>query len=239
MKILKFSLLSSLVSILLFSSCSTLPLNRNEQVNVTRSININSFTGIRLQTSANVEITEGEKFSIVATGPENIVSQIEALTIDNDGILTILYEQVYRNTQVDISITMPSVQYLENRRTGKIVGRNTFKTENLNIKLLGTGNIEVAVDVVEVGVNLIGTGNVILSGKTSKLNDDHKGTGHLLAFDLNAEKVWLWSFGTGHIKVWAVASLECGLYGTGSIFYQGHPTIDSQIKGTGALVNAN
>ncbi len=169
MKILKFSLLSSLVSILLFSSCSTLPLNRNEQVNVTRSININSFTGIRLQTSANVEITEGEKFSIVATGPENIVSQIEALTIDNDGILTILYEQVYRNTQVDISITMPSVQYLENRRTGKIVGRNTFKTENLNIKLLGTGNIEVAVDVVEVGVNLIGTGNVILSGKTSSM----------------------------------------------------------------------
>ena len=134
---------------------------------------------------------------------------------------------------------MPSVQYLESFRSGNIVGQNTFINHNLRIALFGTSTIDVVVDVAEVAVDLAGAGNVILTGKASKLNGTIKGVGHILAFDLNTENASLWSYGTGHIKGWVASRIDCGIYGTGSIYYRGDPTINSQIKGLGALVNRN
>lgn len=216
-----------------------LPNNSEKQVVVTKEIKLHSFTGIKNYTSANIEITEGEVFSIVATGPEKIVDQIEKEKVVNDNILTFRYKQVYLNTRVNISITMPSVQYLENVGTGKMVGQNTFKSPNLTIKLLGTGPIDVAVDAEVVDVDLIGTGNVILKGNTSKLFGTIKGTGNILAFDLKSTRAGLWNFGTGNTKAWVTSNLECEIPGTGSIYYVGSPTIQSKINGPGELINAN
>ena len=240
MKYFQSYLWSCLVGVLLFSSCKIiLPVNPNEQVNVTQKIDLHSFTGIRLYTAANIEITEGPSYSIIATGPKNIIRQLETATVGDDSVLTFRYQQFFSNTKVDIAITMPSIQQLESFGSGNIIGQNTFKNQNLRIALFGTSTIEVAVAVPEVAVDLAGAGNVILAGKTAKLNGTIKGVGDILAFNLNAENASLWSFGTGDMKAWAASDMDCGIYGTGSIYYRGHPTIDSQIKGTGILVNAN
>ena len=240
MKYFQALLWSGLAGLLLLSSCKIiLPVNPNKQVNITQKIDLNSFTGIRLYTAANIEITEGPTYSIIATGPENIIRQLETATVGDDSILTFRYKQFYSNTKVDIAITMPNIQQLESFGSGNIIGQNTFKNQNLSIALFGTSTIDVMVDVAEVAVDLVGAGNVHLAGKTSKLNGTIKGVGHILAFDLNAENASLWSFGTGNMKAWAATDMDCGIYGTGSIYYRGHPTISSQIKGLGALVNAN
>ncbi|MFK7981197.1 MAG: hypothetical protein AB8G86_14525 [Saprospiraceae bacterium] len=39
----------------------------------------------------------------------------------------------------------------------------------------------------------------------------------------NAENASLWNFGTGNMKAWAASDMDCGIYGTGSIYYRGHP----------------
>lgn len=244
MKNFKIKLLYCLTSILLFSNCDItgpiiLPVNPEEQVNVIRTIDIDSFTGVRLYTSATVEITEGDMFSIEVTGPENIVSQIETETIVDNEVLNLQYEEFFSNTQVDIRISMPSVQYLENIGTGNIVGQNTFKDHNLSILLIGTGDIDVIAEVAEIEAEIIGTGNILLAGYTPKLSNILKGTGNLLAFNLEAERAVLTNYGQGDMEVLVTTSLACGIFGTGSILYQGNPNIEADLKGTGVLINAN
>ncbi len=244
MKNLKTKLLYCLISMLLFSNCDIagpiiLPVNPEEQVNVTRTIDIDTFTGIRLYTSANVEITEGAMFFIEVTGPENIVSQIETETMVDNDVLNLQYEEFFSNTQVDIRITMPSVQYLENIGTGSIVGQNTFTNHNLSIVLIGTGDIEVVAEVDEIEAEIIGIGNIILAGYTPELSFILKGIGNLLAFNLETERAVLTNYGQGNMEVLVTTSLACGIFGQGSILYQGNPRIEANIKGTGVLINAN
>ena len=90
MEIFKYTLLSCFV-ILLLPSCKlvdqlVLPVNPEKQVIVTRTIDLDSFIGIRSYTSANIEITEGETFSIVAKGPAAIINRMKAKTIVKDSI---------------------------------------------------------------------------------------------------------------------------------------------------------
>ena len=224
----------------MLSSCGIiLPVNPEEQINVTRTIDIDDFTGVRLYTSADVEITEGETFFIEVTGPENIVSKIETETIVDNEVLTFQYEEFFSNTQVDIRITMPSVQYLENIGTGSIVGQNTFNNHNLSIVLIGTGDIEVVAEVDEIEAEIIGIGNIILAGYTPELSFILKGIGNLLAFNLEAERAVLTNYGQGDMEVLVTTSLACGIFGQGSIFYQGNPRIEANLRGMGVLVNAN
>ena len=88
-------------------------------------------------------------------------------------------------------------------------------------------------------VEMEGTGDIELVGRTENLSVDIEGMGDLNAYDLQAEIATVIANDMGSAEVRVQRTLDATITDLGDIYYKGTPVIDSNISGSGKLVDAN
>jgi len=128
---------------------------------VARTLDISDFTGVELDISADVYITQGDAFEVVAEGQDNILNELETKVEGNTW--RIKFDDCVRNHDgLDIFITMPEVDYLSIDGSGDIIGENFFEIEDIEMKICGSGNIDVGLEGGDtIDAKISGSGEVV------------------------------------------------------------------------------
>ena len=212
---------------------------KGEGNKVTQDLVIDEFHSVRLRGSSNVFITQGLDFQVRVEGQQNIIDNIE-LDV-KDGEWEIEFEECQRDfTKLEFHITMPVIKNLEVSGGGDIIGENDFLVNEIDLKVDGSGSIEVRViDAQDVDARISGSGKIIAKGNSNYIGSKVSGSGNLEAFDLETNIANINISGSGDAEVTVFDELDVKISGSGDVNYKGNPLVNVDITGSGDLNNSN
>jgi hypothetical protein len=208
---------------------------------VTENKQVGDFTGVELQASFDVFLSEGSATSIKIEAEENIIPHIELHVVN--GILNIETEDnIWLSTRkpVKIFITSPGYNNIQVSSSGTITGQTKISNATkLDISVSGSGELKLDVDAPEIETNVSGSGEMSLSGETKKFSGDVSGSGDIKAMNLKSEESDLQVSGSGNIDVYASIKLEANVSGSGDVRYKGDAQVTKNISGSGEVKKVN
>jgi len=198
---------------------------------------ISSAERIKLAGSYEVELTQGSPASLRIEADDNLLPYI--VTENEDGELTIKTKAHYRlsaSHPIKVYITTEQLEALTIAGSGNIRSNDKFTGSNeLAIKISGSGDIYVNINTPGVKADIAGSGNIHITGETKDELIKIAGHGDYKGEDLKAENAEIHIAGSGNVKVFADNKLEIHIAGSGDVYYKGNATIEQHIAGSGTI----
>ena len=214
------------------------PCVRGNGNNVSRELNLPDFTGVDLDISAEVIITQGDNFKVTVEGESNIIAELE--TDVRNGVWEIDFDRCVRDQdELTIFITMPRVRSLSISGSGIITSTNIMQVDDINLSISGSGKIDVGLDADDISSRISGSGRVVLEGESNSVEHTVSGSGDLFAFLLQTRDADIRVSGSGNSEVKVSDNLNVRISGSGDVYYRGKPQVEVSVSGSGKLVNAN
>jgi hypothetical protein len=189
----------ALFIIAIFFGCTEDPVAGEGPI-TTEIIDVEGFTGVRLEGISNVSIEYGEDFLVKATGHANIINLIQTDVIN--GIWHIELESGnYGSYELNFDVVMPSLNSVTSVGTGDVIVTEFIEQPGLEIYLEGTGSY--------------------------------------LGFPLTVNDCSIEILGSGDGEVSVNNTLDVVIEGSGNVYYQGSPTINEDISGSGKIIDSN
>lgn len=208
---------------------------RGNQVSEVRSLT--DFTSVTNTTSANVVIVQGSTYDVEVRAQDNILNEVTTQVRGSE--LIINTRGCVNNADIDVFITMPQINGLSIIGSGDIFGDNAWVVNDMDLRVIGSGDMDLDVDADDIDIEINGSGEITLFGSADNCRTDITGSGDLRSFNLVADDHRVIIFGSGDAKVFASDQLDVTINGSGDVWYKGSPTISVNIAGSGDLVNAN
>ena len=214
------------------------PCIRGNGNNVSRTLNLPDFTGVDLDISAEVIITQGDSFKVTVEGESNIIAELK--TNVRNGIWEIDLDRCVRDMDdLTIFITMPRIRSLSISGSGSITSTNIMNVDDIDLSISGSGKIDVGLDADDVFSRISGSGRVVLEGESNSIEHTVSGSGDLFAFQLKTRDADIRVSGSGNSEVNVSDNLNVRISGSGDVYYRGKPQVEVSVSGSGKLVNAN
>lgn len=236
------------LAIALFSAimtgCYTDPIYiEGNGVIVTKTLDLDPFTGIVMQGAEDVDISYGEVQEVTVTGDENIISMIKQDV--HDGTWYMKLEQGhYRNYDLKYYITLPRINYISNEGLARVVVNNFVNQGDLEVILSGAGRIELnrMENTENLWITIDGLGSILAYGEfPSLVNLDLliTGSGKFLGYPVVSENCIIDITGTGMCEVSATDYLDVIIEGAGIVHYKGYPEVHQSVSGIASVVCKN
>ena len=221
MKRLKLLSISLILSCL-FLSCEDDPPNPCIEPGdiITKTRTLSEFHSIRLIDIGNILLTQGPEQSLRIETHEEIFAHLtttvtdQTLSIDMNRCIDGPLEKL------DIFITIPDIRQLSIEGVGNILAQN-----------------DLTLDIVSIQIE--GVGNLVLRGTANVLDIHSTGVGIVEAFELTTNVCDILIQGTGSVEITVLEELNATIEGAGNVYYRGDPNINSEISGTGSIIDAN
>ncbi|MFK8057608.1 MAG: DUF2807 domain-containing protein [Saprospiraceae bacterium] len=216
--ILRFSLFIALLSLVACGDDDVV----GSGPNVTQSLDIAAFDQLAIDGSFNVNITQGDSLSVIATGQANVIDVINTSVAGQQWSLAYTVNNVNSNALL-IDIVVPTLSRIESDGSADVtLGAFTDQTSFL-IDMDGSGSYTVTAPWTDL----------------ESLNLSIDGSGEIDGFPFNAVDVNVDIDGSGEVDVTASEKLDIRIDGSGSVRYRGNPTITQTISGSGQVLDAN
>lgn len=200
---------------------------------------VSNFDKIYVEDNLNIFITQDATFDVEVEAGKNVGWLIE--TEVSGGTLTIKNKNRCNWTRsyskpLNVYIHMPVIKYITSDGTGTIKSTNTITTDNFDLQIKNSGNMELSVNNTTVTSHIFGYGDVTLSGTTHEHDADIGGSSFLNCQNLNTAVTYVHTFTTGQCYVYATNLLICNIGLNGDVYCYGHPTTVQKTKtGDGQL----
>jgi hypothetical protein len=197
--------------------------------------NLSYFESVELMTTGNVFISQGEAPSVTIEAAKDVIDEIKT-NVDNNS-LNIFSETGICPDKMNIYITMKDINSLKVFGSGNIYNFTPLITDELNLKISGSGNI-VLTDVAsqKVGLLIMGSGNIKVNGSSESTIIEVSGTGNVNASELLSKYCDILVNGSGETKTFVEKDLKVKIKGSGNVKYLGEPErIKKDIDGTGEI----
>jgi len=183
---------------------------------------VSGFTALGLSAPIQVELTLGDRESVVLEGDEALLAKVETVVEGNS--LKI------RNRKRDESDW--SLGWTRKSLRARIVAKRIDA-----IAISGSGDVharELSGDSLAIAIS--GSGDVAIdSGKVASLSVRIAGSGDVKLAKVDAQSVSVSISGSGDALVWARQSLAVKVAGSGDVSYYGDPAVSSSIAGSGTV----
>ena len=204
----------------------------------TLDIKLDNFTRIDVEIPANIKLITGDSTRITISAPESIVSQILAIVkrdrLNLEGNICNV-----KNNQINIQITTPSLSALKLKGSANVYSETPIRTDELIMKINGSGNISLNVFANSIISDISGTGGININGTCKELVVDINGSGNFKGLGLNTYKAKVEIEGSGTASVVALNNLNAKVDGSGEIRYSGEPNLKINISGSGKITKIN
>ena len=258
------NLLISFCAFIMMFSCD--PLDTFDTIEgigpiVDQELDIDFFDKLNIDCSFNVTVVQGSEQIVIATGHQNIIDRLRT-DVSNDEWKVDLENGNYRDLDLSVHITTPNIEEFTIDGSGDITLENDFLLDHLRVKIDGSGDftvedamiiengLDINVDgsgetyfqdlsVKNIDIFVDGSGHMTLRGDCDDLDIRIAGSGDVLAFALDALDVDIDTNASGDCEVNAINQLSVDIDGSGDVFYKGDPEINSRLRGSGRLRNAN
>ena len=190
------------------------------------------FNELRISGPYKVNIVRGEKYRVVLNGTE---PYMEKADVSQDGNkISIRYNddddlKLHRyNRKVTIKIMCPNLSDV--RLLGAVTGNiSGFEEDELYIRLDGTSEVELDVDVYSLDVKLSGAAELDITGTGRKLNANISTASFLNTYNYMAEIVSLKASGASKARIYATEELEIEASLVSEVKYRGGAKV-SKVK---------
>jgi len=181
----------------------------------TEARDVGAFTRIRLDGSADVKVTIGDKPSLTVSGDDNILPLIDTKVEDNQLVIT-SHQSISPKLPLKVEITTPSLGAFA------INGSGDVKITGLNEK--------------EFAASIRGSGDMTATGAADSLKVEIKGSGDAKLDGLTAKTAAVSVSGSGDVQVNASDSLTATVAGSGDVHYKGDPKeLVKSVAGSGSV----
>jgi hypothetical protein len=199
---------------------------------------VNGFDEISMGISGDLYLTQGSNTSLELEGDPDDLEDI--ITEVRSGTLVIKYKNNtgwrFGRDRINIYLTMSDVSAVSIGGSGKILGENTIESDDLNISVSGSGNIQLDVKADDLIQKISGSGSITVSGTADHTDISISGSGNLDALELEVDHCVVKISGSGRCKIYVGDSLEANISGSGSVHYKGDPDkIRSNVSGSGRV----
>lgn len=200
----------------------------------TRNLDVDNFSKISLNISADVYIEQGSIQKVVAEGSERLINLLE--TEVKDGKWSIEYTErniKTHNEKLKITISVPNLEAVKINSSGDITGSGTFTANEFYVGINGSGDVNLALDVKGLDLSVNGSGDMHLSGKANEIDANINGSGDIKADELKCNEVEIGINGSGDFYIHVNERLEAKVNGSGDVRYSGDPSIKVRSYGSG------
>jgi len=204
---------------------------------IQKTRNVSSFNGVGVSGSFDVFLVEGNEGKIELSVEENLEQYL--VTEVKNGKLKIRWEKgininTSRNTEVTVHFKKLNSVALSG--SGDIISRDRITTDNLDIAVAGSGDIELEFSAQSAQAAVSGSGDIKLEGTSTEFEAAVAGSGDIKAYDLQTDKAELKISGSGTIQCSVEKELVARISGSGDIKYKGNPRIeDIKVSGSGSV----
>jgi hypothetical protein len=220
---------------------------------ITETRKVFSFNEIDSKATFNVYIEQDSIYQVVVQAESNLIPYVQTNVNGNTLIIT-TNENMQEHYPINVYVKTPTLNYIELSGSG-IVQSDTISTNNLSVKLSGSGNMNGAVRAPLSNIILTGSGNINyyqdsenlsstisgsgainLIGTATTASHLISGSGNLNAFSLLSDNVQATISGSGNMYVNAEKQLNVSISGSGSLYYLGNPSTNVNISGSGSVI---
>jgi hypothetical protein len=199
---------------------------------------VDSFTSVDARFSGNLYITQSGTIDVRVEAEDNLLPLLR--TYVTNGVLIIDWENIAHATKpVSVYLSMGDVEMLFISGSGNVISQTAISANTLELKIAGSGKMDLEIEVQELSTSIAGSGNTVLKGSATVHSSTISGSGSVKAFDLITEKSSIKIFGSGDCNIFVSEGLNVKLSGSGSVYYKGdQSTINTDISGSGSVKEA-
>lgn len=192
----------------------------------TQTRNVNPYDEISVTGSFEVTLVSGAEGTLKIQGESNLLEHL--LTEVKGKELKISVERGYqlvesRRMPITIEVPVEHIDALTLTGSGDIIGKDQLQADDFEVKLTGSGDIELDLKAQRIKGKVTGSGDVVLRGSTVDLDCEVTGSGDFQATNLKAQQVTATVSGSGDIEIHASEALQARVQGSGDISYKGNP----------------
>jgi hypothetical protein len=202
---------------------------------IQKTIEVKEFTKIKLNGDADIALTSDSAALFVIKGEKNILDEYR---VEVEGqTLVIESKHCLRNhEQVTLQIPYKELESVTINGSGSVYANQIVKAQSLDLKINGSGDFEIPVEVQDITGVISGSGDIVLKGIAKNMNATINGSGNIETPELTTEQCSVTINGSGDCSVWATGNLKVNVRGSGSVYYKGNPAIQTDIKGSGSVM---
>ncbi|MEN8186529.1 MAG: head GIN domain-containing protein [Bacteroidota bacterium] len=228
-----------LITLLFIASCTAQNYGRikgNGKV-ITKTRNVDNFEKIGVSGSFDVDLVKGNEGKIDIKIEENLLPYL--ITEVKDGKLKIKWKSgtsINTNKGVHLTVYFNDINAVGLSGSGDINSKDLIKSDDFNVAVSGSGDIQLNLDVNNLKTAISGSGDIGLSGKTKVFKAGISGSGDIDAGKLESRNAELKIAGSGDMTVTVTEELYARVSGSGDIEYKGNPKIeDIKVSGSGEI----
>lgn len=204
-----------------------------------RSFDVGSFTQISLSIPGKAYVRQGNTNSVELDGPSDLLKEIEAVT-EGDKLIIRPKDKWFKwdwrdAKDITARITIKNINTLHVSGSGEMLVMTRVKTDNLKLKVSGSGTLKVEADAGDVTADVSGSGNITLRGNLKNVKSNISGSGKI---DLQASVTDLASFdisGSGDALARGTAgAVEARISGSGKILASALETKACRVRISGS-----
>ncbi len=222
---------------------------------------VNKFTKITFRIPGKLIVKQGSPQSVVLEGDKETLSKIE--TEVEGGRLSISRESHWRDwgwrdeKRITAYVTVSNIEALSVSGSGDLVGDGKFSTNDLELKVSGSGSIDVEAEVKgQLEADVSGSGDLTIKGACQSVESAVSGSGKVNVTATVSGKVEVSVSGSGKVvasgtaqqikatisgsgKVVAadleVSKCEVRISGSGDVEINVKEALDANISGSGSV----
>ena len=145
---------------------------------------VENFTKISFGFAGKLYLKQGSPQKVELEGNRDILEEIETevdggrLRIGKEGKW---FDWDFGNDKITVYITVPNIEGVSVSGSGDIVGQSKIRTDDLELKVSGSGSMELDVEAKgDVEADVSGSGNMNLRGHFESFESDVSGSGRVV-----------------------------------------------------------
>lgn len=189
---------------------------------------VGSFTKVSLGIPGHLYLKQGDNNAVELEGSSEVLSKIETV-VDNGKL--IIRSNIRWNSwkswssldeEINVYVTLKEFEGAAVTGSGKLIGKTNFTASNVDLRVSGSGSMELSLSAQDVEAGVSGSGSLNLKGKVSNLDSDISGSGRI---DFNGSSANL---------------VDVTISGSGSMNASGDcKQVRTNISGSGRLIADN
>lgn len=226
-----------------FSSCKKdrWPCIKADKETTTETRTVSSWNEVELNLAADVFIAQDPNLSehtVRIEAPNNLMEHIN--TEVNGNRLELYTKRCFRGDEnIRIYLKVRDIDEVDLAGSGTIESQNTIETNELSLKISGSGNINFDADVNNLTTRISGSGKIDTEGETNRHDAKISGSGDLLCYGMDCNTATVKITGSGDAWMQVADELDVTISGSGDVWYLGNPSVNTNISGSGDVHSDN
>jgi hypothetical protein len=193
---------------------------------VTQEEAISDFDKVDISHSFEVDIKQGEEFSVVIRVDDNLVEQLQVEKFGSTLKIGLKPGvSMVSNATLEAEITMPELTGLDLSGASNATISGFKSTKNLTVDLSGASSLRGDIEAGDTSFDLSGSSNANLIGSGGNLTLDASGSSDVDLSDFPVADAEIDASGASTVTVNASGRLDVDASGASDVYYLGNPSM--------------